>query len=185
MCSQSRSVWWCGGTTYALAWMPAVFLFLVLNLLLPNVWSRADKRGTLCTSYLATPMHYVASTHASCPPSFKTCHTWLEKMTMKFLTFLPASLLWRFMRGWAFFGLFRLFRRSRASTKVLEKVIPKSTLSEQPDHCKKISYYCLIYSFFSSSYKARSVLSQALLTNCIVVLWNFSMEVTILSPLLE
>ena len=52
------------------------------------------------------------------------------------LTFLPASLLWRFIRGWAFFGRFLLFLRSLASTKVLEKVIPKSTLSLQPLHWK-------------------------------------------------
>ena len=87
MCSQSRSVWWCGGTTYALAWMPAVFLFLVLNLLLPNVWSRADKRGTLCTSYLATPMHYVASTHASCPFLQNLSHlTWENDNEIPYLS---------------------------------------------------------------------------------------------------
>ena len=52
------------------------------------------------------------------------------------LTFLPASLLCKFISGCAFFGLFLLFLRSLASTKVLEKVIPKSTLSLHPLHWK-------------------------------------------------
>ena len=52
------------------------------------------------------------------------------------ITFLPASLLWRFINEVGFLGFFRLFRLSCASTNVLEKVTPKSTLSEQPDHWK-------------------------------------------------
>ena len=52
------------------------------------------------------------------------------------LTFRPASLLCKFIRGCAFFGLFLLFLLSLASTKVLEKVIPKSTLSLLPLHWK-------------------------------------------------
>ena len=56
-------------------------------------------------------------------------------------TFLPASLLWRFIKEIGFFGFLRLFRLSCASTKVLEKVTPKSTLSEQPDHWKQINIF--------------------------------------------
>ena len=58
-----------------------------------------------------------------------------SKNPFPLLTFLPASLLCRFIRLIGFFGRFLLFLRSCASTKVLEKVTPKSTLSEQPDHC--------------------------------------------------
>ena len=57
-----------------------------------------------------------------------------SKNPFPLLTFLPASLLCRFIRLIGFFGRFLLFLRSCASTKVLEKVTPKSTLSEQPDH---------------------------------------------------
>ena len=68
-------------------------------------------------------------------------------------TFLPASLLWRFIRGWAFFGRFLLFLRSLASTKVLEKVIPKSTLSLQPLHWKMKNNHENIVRIFS--YRAK------------------------------
>ena len=58
-----------------------------------------------------------------------------------YLTFLPASLLCKFINGWALFGFLRLRRRSLASTKFRENVMPKSTLSLHPDHCKKIATY--------------------------------------------
>ena len=56
-------------------------------------------------------------------------------------TFRPASLLWRFIKArhrllvCVLFFPFRLVNLcSRASTNVLEKLVPKRTLSEQPAH---------------------------------------------------
>jgi hypothetical protein len=50
------------------------------------------------------------------------------------LTFLPASLLCKFINTRFIFLLFR--RRSLASTNFWEKAVPKAILSEHPDHSK-------------------------------------------------
>jgi len=71
----------------------------------------------------------------SLPTFFFSLGVKKQKKNMSF-TFLPASLLCKFISGCAFLGFFLLFLLSRASTKAREKVMPKSTLSEQPDHCE-------------------------------------------------
>ena len=70
------------------------------------------------------------------------------------LTLRPTSLLCRFIKGWAFRGFFRLLRPSRASTKLREKVIPKSTLSEHPDHWKLVNDSLAIRSFFGETWQS-------------------------------
>lgn len=61
--------------------------------------------------------------------------SWEAVFSVK-LTLRPTSLLCKFIRGCAFRGFFRLLRLSLASTKLRENVMPKSTLSLHPDHCK-------------------------------------------------